>query len=298
MNGQSTPLPSYDSIWAPPPPTPASSPPAHPHDQTLISMNVSAPQSEEARAIDDFRLPIGARLKSVEYDVATFQPQHSKDLAAENKRLRTQASNLTAENAECKARAKKLEQDMHGRKAETLRLEDQNLKNWTLADEKMQTFVQELRGVDAALRAWSSQQVGYDDQGTSDTIQDAINMILASIGDLQADQATTDTRDAELKALKAEKRKLLKDRVCMKDESMGYKLAVKEQEDKMCALRLQHEEDAQEKMALIKQVEDLKELEATKPRRDRRHGAPSRGAGRSVQPRILGNQEGARRECG
>jgi hypothetical protein len=183
-------------------------------------------------------------------------------------------------------------------KAETLRLEDQNLKDWTLADEKMQSFVQELRGIDGALRAWSSQQVGYDDQGTSGTIQDAINMILASIGDLPADQATTDTRDAELKALKAEKRKLLKDRVCMKDESMGYKLAVKEQEDKMFALRLQHEEDAQEKMALIKQVEDLKELEATKPRRDRRHGAPSRGAGRSVQPRILGNQEGARRECG
>ena len=92
-------------------------------------MEASTGHLEEAKAIDDFRLHIGARLKSVEYDVATFQPKHHKDLAVENERLRTQVSDLTAENADCKGRAKKLGEDNHAQKAGAARLEDQNLRD-------------------------------------------------------------------------------------------------------------------------------------------------------------------------
>lgn len=154
--------------------------------------------------------------------------------------------------------------------------------------------MQELRKIDVALRAWSGEEVEDEDCGTLDAIQDAINMIWASISFSPGDQATTDIQDAEIKALRAENFKLLKDRICLKDGLMGYKLAAEEQEDEVLAFRLQHEEDAQEKTELLQQVEDCKELEATKPRRDRRHRAPVGGDGGSVRQRTRGNQEGAR----
>lgn len=254
MDTGRSPQSPYDSIYAVLSPAAAPSVNKQSSNEPLIPADSPATQSNDAKALDNLKLEFAAGVKSLEYLVSSFQIDRLVELKKENQELLVKVASITKEKNGWQTHVTELEEDL--RRVATL--DEEHAIERQALQEKMLSVTEELDKV---------RIVQPEVQKKQNVAQGFFSGLLSSVLPEQPVGTVEVAREAQIKALKVEKKKLRSDRNRLAAELQDHQRTIQEHEDELRALRLQHDNDVRAKEELLEQMEEVKELASSKSQR-------------------------------